>query len=174
MCRVFRKQSKKLDFYFFRFPFDWKNPTGYLMAFILQCISMLYVNFLISTALCTGIGVYMYTTVFVKDIKNNLNTMNEMAQSKKQRSQLSNQLADTFRTHSNGKELSILLVFWVKDSTCTWPILTSLNFFVLNLFFLFRLMQYGSDIAQPIFMVLFLWSVITICGAMLILNTQIV
>lgn len=68
---------------------------------------MLYVNLLISIAIGSGVGVYMLTMVFIKDIKNNLDVINEMAKSKRRRTQLFKQLTDTIHTHSIGKELSI-------------------------------------------------------------------
>lgn len=36
------------------------------------------------------------------------------------------------------------------------------------------MVYHGSDVAQPIFMVLITWAKITICGSMLIMNMQIV
>lgn len=67
---------------------------------------MYYVNLLISLAIGCGVGVYMFTMVFVEDIKNNLDAMNGMARIKNQRPQLFKQLTGAIHTHSIGKELS--------------------------------------------------------------------
>lgn len=64
-----------------RFPFDWKNPLGYLVAFILICIINLNIVIFMMCNLCLGIEVYALITSFTKDIKYELSAFSRMARS---------------------------------------------------------------------------------------------
>lgn len=90
-----------------RYPFDWRNPVGFVFATVLQTITMLYVNLLISTGLSAGVGVYMWAMSMAKDIKNNLNLINEIAKSKRKRSNLLKLLSVTVGYHSTSKKFRI-------------------------------------------------------------------
>lgn len=86
-----------------RYPFDWKNPVGFVLATILQVISMFYVNIIISAGLSTGVGVYLWALSMATDIKNNLKSINEAAKRKRKRRKLSKLLNVTIGYHSTSK-----------------------------------------------------------------------
>lgn len=76
-------------------------------------------------------------------------------------------------THAIGKELGVHFCVQLHIIIAANRLIYAVLFTKFNSD-RFRLLQYGSNIAQPIFMVLFTWAIATICGAMLIINTQIV
>lgn len=61
-----------------RFPFDWGNPHGYLMAFILIYITQLNWIFFVRCSLCFGIGVYMFIIALTKDITADLEFLRDI------------------------------------------------------------------------------------------------
>lgn len=116
-------------------------------------------------AICTGIGVYMWTIYYIKDNITNLYGTNKVAKPMKQPAKFTKQIYDTIYNHSLAIRLCII-----------WRIVQKYYDFKISIQKLVfrRLMNYCSDIAQPIFTVVFTWACITICEAMLLMNTQIV
>lgn len=97
-----------------RYPFDWKNPYGYFFAFATQCVTMFYVNYLITIVLATGIGFYMLIMSLSNDIKSNLESINAMTKRKKNHLELLNHLKCSLHYHSNAMQLSVyLFLFYV-------------------------------------------------------------
>lgn len=155
-----------LPYFNYRFPFDWRTPIGFVFAIILESFTILYANLLISCSLSSGVGVYMWGLTMTKDIKINLNSINEIVHSKNKRSKLSKRFNDTVHYHSVVKQLSTT-IFPLKTKREQRSILIC---FFADLYNVHAI----SNAAQPIFAVLTCWSLITMCLAMLIMNTQIV
>lgn len=79
-------------YYIHRFPFDWKNPTGYLIAFIMEYILILNLLFFIICALCHGIGIYILIQSLTDDVKTDLKTFIALSKSKRNHVKLLKQL----------------------------------------------------------------------------------
>lgn len=78
-----------------RFPFEWKNPIGYLLAIFLQ-IKM--VELVLKDAAffwSFALGIFLYTIAFVKDLKCNLKNMQKSAKIKKLRSHIMEQMTES-------------------------------------------------------------------------------
>lgn len=56
----------------FRFPFDWRNPHGYLIAFSLSYVLHINVCKFLVYEVSSGAAIYMLVTSLIKDIKKNL------------------------------------------------------------------------------------------------------
>lgn len=148
---------------FERFPFSWKDPIGYLIAFTLQSVSILDLFFFVSCCVSLGIGIYMVVTSLTEDIKIILNSINENAKFKRNRLKLSKEIYNALEFHATAMRLNKCVDNFIIPFKCDIIIL-----------FDFRLVRDTSAVAQPIFMILFSWSCITICGGFLIITMGLV
>lgn len=89
-----------------RFPFDCKNPVGYLVAIVLLYIMIFYMFFVIASMLSLGIGTFILAVLSTVEIKRYMNLVSEHAISKKNRSKSLQLLADFVDFHSGLKQLS--------------------------------------------------------------------
>lgn len=87
----------------FRLPFDWKNPSGFLIASILIFMLMLNTFMFMACELSTGIGTYVLVTSLTKDLKNNFSSFSQIVKSKSNAVKLMKQLIDLIQYHSTGK-----------------------------------------------------------------------
>lgn len=151
-----------------RFPFDMNNPIGYLIAFALQYMLFACMFLNISCFASLGIGAYMFAIAGCKDSRGDICQMNARKVSKiaaKYQAKIMKQLSRFVLYHSQVKQLSIcalLLLFGLTDN-CNRRCIVS-----------FRLFHDFSDVFQPLFVVVFSWSMLTICSALLIIQTEIV
>lgn len=89
-----------------RFPFDWKNPIGYLIAVTLQYIMIMYMFFVISSMLSLGIGAFMFSVKAVDDVKMCMKSVNECAIVKGKQSKAFKRIAGYIQLHAYLKQLS--------------------------------------------------------------------
>lgn len=95
-----------------RFPYDWKNPTGYLCSVAAVWLWGHYAFHYIASMVFLLVGVFMFAFTFTKDMKCNLYTINEMAKVKKHRKHMYKKLSKFVQTHANMKQLSGLSGRW--------------------------------------------------------------
>lgn len=67
-----------------RFPFNAKNPFGFLIALALQYIMFSYAAKIAAGVLALAIGLYLYTIAMSKCVKQNLIAMSQSFRSKSQ------------------------------------------------------------------------------------------
>lgn len=95
------------SFMIVRFPFDWKNPCGYLIAFTLQFTMLIGLYFYVACTFSFGIGIYMFGIALINDIKTNFHSINKSANSTKNNQiRLFKLLSDAIRLDSIVKQLS--------------------------------------------------------------------
>lgn len=92
--------------HFCRFPFDWRNPLGYLIALALQCVVVSYLLLVGSCGMALAIGSYLYFMASNKCIKGNLLSINQWTGGNKNSQQISNQFIEFIQFHSRVKQLS--------------------------------------------------------------------
>lgn len=147
------------------FLFDWKNPTGYLIAFLVQYISVFCIA---NAATCYTAVISGSCWIFIsmaKDIKQNLNAINEIGKFNKDRSVFLDRLSQLIELHSQAKRLSeICQFFFSLQFRCK-----SLSFS-----FWFRFVREFSATYQFILLVFLIWSSATICGTLLMIQMEIV
>lgn len=80
--------------YLIWFPFDWKTPTGYFVAVVIQYILDLYLFMFAATALSTALGGYFVAMSTLKGIEASINTVNDIANFDGNRTQMIEQLSD--------------------------------------------------------------------------------
>lgn len=92
-----------------RFPFDSKNPIGYLIAVSVQAQVILVQLRHIQCFLTLGFAGLLFAFSIVEDIKDNLNEFNKMAKTRRsQSSKTMEQLTKIICYHINLRELSSL------------------------------------------------------------------
>lgn len=93
-----------------RFPFDTRNPIGYLIASGLQFVHLAFESFFISNLVSLGVGAFLYALTAIKDLKNILRSIDAQCMQKKpmrERRQAMNQVREFVQMHSELKQLSL-------------------------------------------------------------------
>lgn len=91
-----------------RLPFDWRTPTGYFLAIVIQYIQTCYTFLFATSALSLGIGMYFIGNAIIKDICASLNAIDDNAKFDGNRMQIIDQISDFIETHSCVLELSAM------------------------------------------------------------------
>lgn len=81
-----------------RFPFDWKNPVGYLVAIILQYQFVSYPCRYIGCFASLGFASFWFAVSAAKNIKSNLREINQSIKAKQHRSIIFQQFAEFIRS----------------------------------------------------------------------------
>lgn len=92
---------------FARYPFDWRNPLGYLYAVAFQYIACVYVFTFLSCAIFFGIGAFLLAVSIIKVVRNDLKLFNENALADENRLLILKRLIDFIENHSAVKKLSV-------------------------------------------------------------------
>lgn len=91
---------------YYRQPFDWKSPMGYLVVFVEQYIMVQNLYMVASVAVALEIGCYLLMMASIEDIKNEVGSINGIAKSVKNHPELSQRLHESIRFHVHVKQLS--------------------------------------------------------------------
>lgn len=107
-CIILHKDSK----YSFRYPFNWKNPLGYLVAVTFKYIGASYCLIFVTCSVFFGIGCCFFTLAIVsRDMKNYSMLINENAASHRNRMLTLDIIGDFVKCHSFMKRLSVFHAF---------------------------------------------------------------
>lgn len=89
-----------------RFPFDWKNPGGYLVAFSAEVILISCAAIAGALATNFGIGINLILISMAKDVEADMLSINQAIKNRPNRSQMVKQFKDFVRFCSDSKQLS--------------------------------------------------------------------
>lgn len=89
-----------------RFPFNVRNPMGYLIASVFQLTKLTFTLFLVANILTFGIGCYLIGITATKEIKNTLQIADKKLRLKKERPLAMKRFTDLIKWHSIIKQLS--------------------------------------------------------------------
>lgn len=89
-----------------RFPFDWKNPIGFLVATVFEYMTMTCEYTFVSCSFTFGFGNFFFIVSATQDLKNNLKSINELAVVQNNRRQTLKRISEFIRFHSSLKRLS--------------------------------------------------------------------
>lgn len=92
-----------------RFPFDAKNPIGYLFACALEYLLFLNMTITAVCSLTDGIGISLFLISVASDIEINLNYISESVKMKQNQVEILKQLSELIQFHSNAKQLNIFI-----------------------------------------------------------------
>lgn len=150
----------------FRFPFDWKNPLGYFVAVAFQYIATSLLFAFVSCMMSFEIGAFFMELLLTNDIKSDLKLFNENAMVKDNRSLAFKRFGDFIENHWTLKQLSVSITPFYAGQQNQLQ-----NYFFIQIS---RLLYEFSDLHQLTYVLLFSWSLIAMCSALLMIQTQIV
>lgn len=163
-----------------RLPFDWRNPFGYFIAMVIEYAIASYAMTLGALTVATGVGAYLYMIASSKCIKVSLFSIGRRATT----------IYDDDQTHRTLDHFVEFIQFhsFVKQLS-TNPFLLFLNAlkrthdniehlfeptFVEWFIHCVRFIGDFVDIYQHFFTILFVWSLSSMCGALLMIQIQLV
>lgn len=100
-----------LNGWYFRFPFDTKQPLAYSVASILQFLFTACISTITAVCVAVGLGTFLLAISLTKDIQNDFILINKNAKSKRKRGHALKQLSELIQYHASAKQLSEPLLF---------------------------------------------------------------
>ena len=91
---------------FERYPFDWKNPFGYFIAFMFQYLVETCALMVIAAIITFGIGSFLLQIAALAEARENLKNFNELAKFKENRLETLSRLGDFTQFHNRLMQLS--------------------------------------------------------------------
>lgn len=92
-----------------RFPFDSNNPTGYLIAVLIEYVIVTYEYIMITCTLGLAIGAFWFIISVTKEIQHILHSINDKAQANEDQSnEMQILFAEYIDAHAALKQLSLL------------------------------------------------------------------
>lgn len=146
-----------------RFPFNWQNPIGYIFAAIFEYIVCTYAYLAVFSEVFFGIGCCLFVvTIITKNFESDLKFINKNVTSDPNHVLTLNLVKNFIQNHSMLKKFSI---FFAPDF---------MPFKFINSDFNSRFIDDFSNLYQIPFVILFVWSLVTICSALLLIQMEIV
>lgn len=165
------RQPKKLIYSFClyafssRFPFNWKTPLGYLVAWIIFILAEVCTLILFSLFLCFYVGFCWLIISFVKDIINELDVLTQATDGQQSDRKISETFNEIVDLYSNVRQLS--------GKNCEKPSTT--HAFCSVLFFhIFRMVVKFNQVYRLLPPGFVLWCVSTICIELLLVQLELV
>ena len=147
-----------------RFPFDWKNPVGYLIAVVLEYIIVSLALRYMGCFLGYGFGGYFFVMAIAKDLKSFVKSIGKSAkkcQSTTSEQKILQNLCEFIRLHTSVKKLMKNLtsnnIFFWADNSIFQP-------------FFFRTLRDFTKIYKTILTVVFLGCTAAICLELLMIQ----
>lgn len=149
-----------------RFPFDVNCLTGYCGAIALEYVMTGYIFLFVGSITSFGVGAFLFLLSGCRDVLSNLHLINKMAKSKRLRAKSMQHVFAFIRLHSKMKQLCEFLIQNFRSQ--------NLSVVIENVDICFRLVKNFSNFWQPIFMTLFPWSLVNVCGTSLMIQIELV
>lgn len=148
-------------------PFDWKNPVGFSIVITVQYMIFSYIFFISACHFNTALGSHAYSMSASKCIKQNFFAIDQSVKVKAEQKQILGQFIEFIGFHSGVKQLSSILRINFR-----------LNNFKNKCHFIqrfqIRKIHDFSGIFQQFVAIVFAWSLINICSALLMLQLEMV
>lgn len=111
---------------FFRLPFDWRTPFGYLVAIAFEFVSIFGIFSNAAPSACFAIGASIWMNAFLTGIAQNVNDLNAMNYNPKHKNfkEMKKRFSDIIQDFSDVKEFSDLSCLF---SICKFSILSKKN-----------------------------------------------
>lgn len=141
---------------FQRLPFDWRTPSGYFAAFLVENVILFTIMLWLTCILFLVVGTVSFVTLLVHDVKSKLANLKSFATETHSEAELNTEIFSMIRRHCQAKQLSIL-------NECFYGKLTAILLFFHHL----RLAERFSNFYRIIAISYFVWSTTNICCALL-------
>lgn len=142
---------------FISFPFNWRNPVGYVIAVAWECVSVFIFLRFLACMLPMMLACFLLAFSMTKDWKGDLRALNKTANTKHFK-----QLIEFVRSHSNAKELS-------KLYTSKWA---SIWLFPVNFWLFFRLINDFLDIFEICVFVNVMCCTVMLCVVLMMIKIE--
>lgn len=97
----------RIEFPFWRSIFDWRNPFGYIFAFVFELIGAAYLMLICACLMSQGFSSCWLFIAFADDLKSELSALNKYTRTKrKTKLQIYDQIHKFFQFHTKVKQLS--------------------------------------------------------------------
>lgn len=152
-----------------RLPFDWRNPFGYFVVIGFQYAMLSYLLLISACFVYLSIGSYIYITASIKCMKCSLFSIGRCASTADydddhiNQTELLERFTELIQFQSFERELSTKYKF--PNFLPQWQPSESV---------IFRSLQAFSDLFKGYFTALFLWSLSSMCGSLLMIQMQMV
>lgn len=83
-----------------RFPFEWKNPRGYVIAVIIDTVIGMHLFTLIASIASLGIGSYLLAIVATSEIRKGLDLINKNLKTESERPRAMQRISQFVHWHS--------------------------------------------------------------------------
>lgn len=154
------------------YPLIGKNLRGFFVAISLQYVTITYFYLFVASFSSFGIGSYLVFTGTAKEIRIQLSSFSNNGKTKRTERESFMQLKNFVESFSQLKQLSD------GEWCCNFVLNWNFNSYYENCLYFslhnFRNTANLSKLFQPIFMVLFAWSILSICFSMLMFQKNIV
>lgn len=107
-----------------------------------------------------GIGCYIIALTVTRTFRDILFFINDRAKVRTERARTTERIKEYIKAHSNMKELSLFICQSI--------------FFMSFSIRLCRIVKEFSELFQPMFMAVFVWCTVSICGAMMMIQIELV
>lgn len=87
-----------------RFPWNMKDPIGYIVAFILQSQLMVYQMFNVACILSIGFGAYLFIMTLTEDLKMRIAAVNECGKNQASELDALEKVTEFIHLHSDTKQ----------------------------------------------------------------------
>lgn len=145
---------------FYRLPIDWRSPLGYLVVMASVQIEVFYMMLIAACVIALGVGAYLYVVASCKCIKGSLFAIGRSGN----RNNFFDQFNEFIQFHTRVKQLSRK---WCAISNLQTALTKGVSIF-------HRWISMYAGIIQAFISILFVWSLVTISGELLMLQIQIV
>lgn len=106
--------------HFTRSIFDWRLPSTYIFAFIIELCVGAYLAMVALILMLHGIGSCCLLLTFIDDVDAELNTLNEYKKMKEIRMKIRGDLSKFIKFQSKIKQLRCLWIFLLSDYKCPY------------------------------------------------------
>lgn len=89
----------------YRFPFEWSNLLGYLIAFAIEYLESILVHLSTLCFMSFIAGSFMMLISMTKDLKGDVTSINELPNPKENRLELLKKISAFIQYHSDAKQL---------------------------------------------------------------------
>lgn len=102
----FTQFQRFLSYYSKRLPFNWRTPSSYFTAFLLEFLILFTTMMWLTCILFLVVGVVSFLVLFVRDIKNKLEHLKSYATPTHSETELNERIFAIIQCHCEAKQLS--------------------------------------------------------------------
>lgn len=88
-------------------PFDWKNSVGYMLAILIELLSMIILFRFLASNVTFALGPFLFSLSFAEDLTTQLHSVNKCIHAKKSESKILKRLSEIIDMQADVAQLSL-------------------------------------------------------------------